>query len=134
MKRILIKVLIIILIAFCVFPLLTSSSYATSISDIFTKGDEFINKGQNSINGNTISETTIKEMSGILYNTLLIIGVVIAVIIGIAIGIKFMTGSVEEKAKVKETFIAYIAGCIVVFGAFTIWKLVITILQSSPSA
>lgn len=130
MKELLIKGLMIVLVTFSIFSLLTSNSYATtSISDIFTKADDFISKGQSSTSGSTISEATIKDMSEILYNTLLIIGVVVAVIIGIIIGIKFMTGSVEEKAKVKETFIAYIAGCIVVFGAFTIWKLVVTILQ-----
>jgi len=99
---------------------------------MFTKADEFIQKGQSG--KDTISEDTVKEMSEIMYNALLVIGVVVAVIIGMVIGIKFMTGSVEEKAKVKETFIAYIAGCVVVFGAFTIWKIIVTILQSSPSA
>ena len=74
----------------------------------------------------------IQDMSNLIYNILLIIGVVVAVIVGLIIGIKFMTGSVEEKAKVKETFVAYIAGCVVVFGAFTIWKVVVTIIQSTP--
>lgn len=131
MKKILIRVLVIILVTFCIFSILTSKTYATSISDIFSKADDFINKGQSSSGVQTISESSIKEMSNLLYNTLLIIGVVLAVIIGIFIGIKFMTGSVEEKAKTKETLIAYVAGCIVVFGAFTIWKLVVTILQST---
>ena len=38
-------------------------------------------------------------------------------------------GSVSEKANVKETLIPYIAGCIVIFGAFGIWKLVVTIMS-----
>ena len=41
-----------------------------------------------------------------------------------------MTGSVSQKAKIKETLIPYIAGCIVIFGAFGIWKLVVTIMSS----
>ena len=45
-----------------------------------------------------------------------------------------MAGSVEEKANIKNSLIAYIAGCVVVFGAFTIWKIVVTILQSAPTA
>lgn len=133
MKKIVNRILILILICFSIFSLISSKIYAASISDIFTKADDFITKGQSSTKKG-ISEDTIQDMSKILYNTLLIIGIVVAIIIGIMIGIKFMTGSIEEKAKVKETLIAYVAGCVVVFGAFTIWKIVVTILQSSPSA
>ena len=49
--------------------------------------------------------------------------------IGIILGIQFMTGSVEQKAKVKDALVPYIAGCIIIFGAFGIWKLVVTILR-----
>ena len=56
-------------------------------------------------------------------------GLVLAVIIGIILGIQFMTGSVEQKAKVKDALVPYIAGCIIIFGAFGIWKLVVTILR-----
>ena len=65
-----------------------------------------------------------------LYNALLIIGIIIAVIVGTILGIKFMIGSVEEKADIKKLLIPYIVGCIVVFGAFGIWKLVVTILAN----
>ncbi|MCI8481836.1 MAG: hypothetical protein HFJ27_01800 [Clostridia bacterium] len=49
--------------------------------------------------------------------------------IGMYLGIKFMISSAEDKAKVKEALIPYIAGCVVVFGAFTIWRLVILLLS-----
>ena len=70
-------------------------------------------------------------MSNTVYNILFILGIVIAVIWGLVIAIKFITGSVEEKAEVKKTLIPYVAGCVVLFGAFTIWKIVVTILQSA---
>lgn len=133
-KNIINKLLMMILIIFCIFSLLTSQVYADSLGDIFTKADDFVTTGQAGSAGTTISDDAMKNMSNILYNTLLVIAVVVAVIWGMVIGIHYMTGSVGEKAKVKETLIPYIAGCIVVFGAFVIWKLVVTILQSSPSA
>ena len=40
-----------------------------------------------------------------------------------------MAGSVEQKAKVKDSLVPYIVGCTVIFGAFGIWKLVVTILR-----
>ena len=71
----------------------------------------------------------IKNLSDIIYNVLLILGTVIAVIVGSVLGIQFITGSVEQKAKVKDSLIPFVIGCVVIFGAFGIWKLVITILR-----
>lgn len=65
-----------------------------------------------------------------LYNALLIIGIIIAVIVGAILGIKFMMGSVGEKADIKKLLVPYVVGCIIVFGAFGIWKLVVTILAN----
>ena len=39
--------------------------------------------------------------------------------------------SVEEKANIKEVLVPYVVGCIVIFGAFAIWKLIVTILGNS---
>ena len=72
-------------------------------------------------------------MSDLLYNTLFIIAIVVAVIIGMIIAIQFMTASASEKAKVKETLVPYVAGCIVIFGAFGIWKLIVELLSSASS-
>ena len=54
---------------------------------------------------------------------------VIAVIVGIILGIKYMMASSEDKAQIKETLIPYVVSCVIMFGAFTIWKIVITIIQ-----
>ena len=43
------------------------------------------------------------------------------------IGIQFIMGSADEKAKIKETLLPYIIGVCVIFGAFTIWKVVVNI-------
>ena len=64
-----------------------------------------------------------------IYNILLAIGTVIAVIIGAILGIQFMVGSMDDKAKVKESLIPFVIGCVIIFGAFGIWKIVATILQ-----
>lgn len=69
-------------------------------------------------------------MSNTIYSILLAIGIVIAVIVGLLLGMKFITGGIEEKAEVKAMLVPYIVGCVVLFGAFTIWKIVVDILQS----
>ena len=103
-------------------------TYASSIGDIMSSADSFISDGAS---GSTpIDDTKLQDMSNTIYNVLLVIAIIIAVGFGLVVGIKFMTGSVGEKAKVKETLIPYIAGCIVIFGAFGIWKLVVSILRN----
>lgn len=107
-----------------------SGQTGTTASDIITGADDFIQSGIKDTN-ETIDETGLKNMSDLLYNALLVIAIVAAVIVGLVIGIQFMTGSVAQKAKVKETLIPYVTGCIVVFGAFGIWKLVVGILSQT---
>ena len=131
-----IKIICIGLMVLMYLLIFSQNIYATtSIGDIFKKADDFVKQGQGtSTSGETLNDDTIKKMSNIIYNTLLILGIVLAVIIGMILGIKFMTGSISEQAKAKESLIAYVAGCIVVFGAFVMWKLVVMVLQSAPSA
>lgn len=129
MKKTIKEVLIIMITVFSIFSLTMPFTYASSIGDIFSKADEFIETGKKDAD-EKISTTNLQEMSNLLYNVLLIIGIVIAVGVGIFIGIQFITGSIEIKAKVKETLVPYIAGCIIIFGAFTIWKIVVTLGNS----
>lgn len=78
----------------------------------------------------------LKDISGFLYNVLLSAGVVIAVIVGTTLGIKFMIGGVEGQVKVKEMLIPFVIGCMVIFGAFGIWKIALNIgsrLESGSS-
>ena len=72
---------------------------------------------------------SIQNVSKSIYNILLVIGIAVAVIMGAILGIKLMVSSAEEKADVKKVLSVYVIGCIVVFGGFAIWKLVVTILQ-----
>lgn len=44
------------------------------------------------------------------------------------LGIKYMIGSIDEKADTKGKLMIYAIGCIVIFGAFGIWQLITNIL------
>ena len=70
-------------------------------------------------------ENKLIATSNLIYNILLVIGIGVAVIVSGVLGIKFMIGSVEEKAQIKDQLIPFVIGCIVVFGAFGIWKIVV---------
>lgn len=96
--------------------------------DIISSADSFVEEGKNNpniiVNKNTLN-IEIRKM----YNVLLSIGVAAAVLVGVILGMKYMLESAEEQAKIKETLVAYAIGCVVLFGAFAIWRVVIEILK-----
>lgn len=58
---------------------------------------------------------SLKIVGNAIIKILRIIGIVSSVIVLIIIGIKYMLGSVEEKAEYKKTLIPYIIGAALVF-------------------
>ena len=121
------KIILIIIFLVTLFSMQSSFTYASTMGDILSGAENFVSQGQSNT---PISGDSIKTLSDSIYNILLIIGIVIAVIVGIIIGIQFITGSVEQKSKVKESLIPYFVGCAVIFGAFGIWKLAVILLGS----
>ena len=62
------------------------------------------------------SQTDVTKIANIvnpIIGTIKVAGIVIAVIILTIIGIKFMTGSIEEKAEYKKTMIPYLIAVII---------------------
>lgn len=106
----------------------TSSTSPQSIDDIVSSADDFISSGENNVDG-TISQGASQQTIDLIYNVLLAIGLVIAVICGVILGVQFMMSSSEGQAQVKEKLIPYVVGCVIIFGAFGIWKLVMVLLQ-----
>ena len=124
-KKLLINIMVIFIILFNLF---IPNAYAGPLQDIMNRAEGFVNNGENG--GNVINNDALKEGSNTLYNVLLVIGIAVAFIWGIVLGIQFITGSLGEKADVKKNLIVYLVGCVIIFGAFGIWKLVVTILAN----
>lgn len=116
--------LVILILQSLYIPKVQATNY---FENIISSGDDFVDLGKNSSGG--IDKGKVQVAVDFIYNTLFIIGTAAAVIIGLILGIQYMTQSVEEQAKVKETLIIYAVGCIVTFGAFGIWKAVILLLN-----
>ncbi len=102
---------------------------AAGMSDVISGGDNFISAGSNDKTAN-LDQKKLKNASDMIYNILLISAICVASIYTVILGIKFMIGSVEEKAQIKDALVPFIIGCIVAFGAFGIWKIFITIGNS----
>ena len=83
-------------------------------------------KANTSATGTTEVQTLGQNLMGVIQ----VAGVVIAVIILMVLGIKYMIGSVEEKAEYKKTAITYFLGATLVFGVTTIPNILYKIAQS----
>lgn len=102
-----------------VFPVKVFSSWVDA-------ADNFLESAGNSI---TVDKDQLTSASDEIYNTLTSIGMIVAVIVGMILGITYMMTGAVDKAKVKESIMPYLLGCIVIFGAFGIWKLVINVMN-----
>lgn len=129
-KKLLKIIIKIILISIIIQTISIPNVNAITLDDIFAAGDNFINEGKTQSKKNSaINYSEFRLTVASIGNILTSLVVVLAVIIGAILGIQIMCGSVEQQAKVKEMLMPYAIGCIVIFGAFGIWKLAVTIFS-----
>lgn len=101
MKKI-IKISVIILLIIIIF---TTFTYAITIEELDGSGAKIGN---------------IKNAGGKLVTVVSVIGSFVSVLTLIALGIKYLLGSVEEKASYKKSLMPYVIGALFVFCASTI--------------
>lgn len=98
----------------------------STLGGVASDAEDFLSQGQS---GDVINEDALISASNVLYNTLLVIGIGVALIWGAVLGIQFITGTLEAKADVQKGLVTYVIGCVIIFGAFGIWKIVINLLK-----
>lgn len=129
------KILSILLI--CAFFVLsiTNINYAAPVSEDRNQTiDQVMGGAENFISGanteNTISQSSLKNTIDLIYNILLAVGIIVAVVAGAILGVQFMVASADGKAELKERLVPYVVGCVVIFGAFGIWKIVMIFINT----
>lgn len=91
--------------------------------------NDVVGKMENSSgNANT---NQITNLGGNILNILQIVGIVVGAIILVVLGLKYMMGSLEEKAEYKKSMIPLIVGIVVVMGATTIANLLVNTFTTS---
>lgn len=76
-------------------------------------------------NGGSRAVTLGNKLIGVLQQ----IGSIVSVIALVAMGIKYMVGSVEEKAEYKKTMIPYVIGAVLVFATTNVLAIVSGIFE-----
>lgn len=129
MKKMLFKVCLITLLILCNLSVYSTTCIADgSLDDVMNNGNSFLNAG--SENSTMIDQNDLKSLSNFISGVLLTIAIGVTVITGAIMGLNFITQSIEEKAKVKESMVPWVIGIIVSFGAFTIWEVAVNLFQS----
>lgn len=70
------------------------------------------------------------EKTNVVFTVITNLGMILAVLMLAIIGVKYMLGSVEEKAEYKKDLVPYLVGAILVFGISSITKLLMSIGNS----
>lgn len=129
MKKMLFKICLITLLILCSLSLYSTTCMAdSSLDDVMNNGNSFLGAGSES--NTMIDQNDLKSLSNFISGVLLTIAIGVTVITGAIMGLNFITQSIEEKAKVKESMIPWVIGIIVSFGAFTIWEVAVNLFQS----
>lgn len=84
----------------------------------------------NSYRGEEITQTQLTERIGPIFSIVWTVGVVLSVVVLIIIGIKYMLGSVEQKAEYKKTLVPYLVGALIVFTGSLIPQLIYLFMQN----
>ena len=128
------KILSILLICAFLVLSITNINYAAPVSEDRNQTiDQVMGGAENFISGanteNTISQSSLKNTIDLIYNILLAVGIIVAVV-GAILGVQFMVASADGKAELKERLVPYVVGCVVIFGAFGIWKIVMIFINT----
>ena len=105
--------------------IVSAGNASSTLDDMIADADNFVANSKS----DSIDSKSLQDFSSTIYNIALQIGIGVAVVVGLALGIQFMLAGVDGKADVKKALIVYVVGCIAIFGAFGVWKLVIEVMQ-----
>lgn len=110
------KIIYIILITFILVSIIN-----TGVVNAFT---DVLDNPASYEPGTGTSDKAEKVISRIL-STTSVIGIAISVVMLAVLGLKYMMGSVEEKAEYKQSLVPYVVGAAMLFGITTITKIIV---------
>lgn len=120
------KTILIAIISLILIFSLPIYSNAFSFDSIFGGAQDFLAEGSSS-GAQGISETDVRNIANVISGILLTIAIAVTFISIGVMGVSFAIQTVEEKAKIKEAMVPWLIGIFVSFGAYGIWKFVMSI-------
>ena len=129
-KMRIIKTIIIVIEIITILFIFNTVSVAWDAENPIVEGaDGFIESGTQQTR--PFNHAELIETSNFVGKTFIAVGIIAAVIVGLYIAIKIMIGSVTEKAEYKQMLIPYFVGVIVLFGAYSIWRIIVELFNQT---
>ena len=125
-RKSLLKIIVVLTILFSIF---SNIMFVYSVD--FKKADDFLKKGSEKQGLTSDNLATVGKNFSEIGKVLVYIGAGVLVG-GLAyIGILYMVSSPEKQAKLKEQLIGLLVAGIVIFGAYSIWSILVKILAGT---
>lgn len=107
------KIISTLVIALALVAVLSQTCMATSYGDMINNIDQ-------KAGDSSVDVSTLNSKAGDILKVIRNVAVIAAIIVITVLGIKYMMGSVEERAGYKKTFLPFIVGVILVAASATI--------------
>lgn len=105
----------------------------TSIAGVVFAAPD-IDKTIGDIDGAKAGDTTkVTTIGGKIINIIQVVGIVVAIAVVLIIGIKYMTGSVEQKAEYKKVMIPYIIGAVLLVAGTSIVRVIFNTINNNAA-
>lgn len=75
------------------------------------------------------SSNKVMDMGNKIIGAIQLIGSIVSVLTLVVLGIKYMTGSVEERAEYKKTMMPYVVGAVMVFAITNLLKILENVIS-----
>lgn len=108
--------------------ILCTNVEAKTLKEMSEEANSFISKGSGAATG--IAYDKITDEFSSLGSILTTIGAGVMVAVVTYMGIKYLTSGPEAQAKLKIQLIGVVVSGVVIFGAYTIWKIVVSVAQT----
>ncbi len=124
-----VKLLVCIVLALAIISTVFTYSVSAkvSISNLEGQARNFVSTGKSSAGSVNIDEP-LSELEG-FGQILTTVGAGILVAVTAYMGIKYITATPETQGKLKQQLIGLVVAAFVIFGSYSIWKIVLKVVQ-----
>ena len=129
MKKSIIKIFSVLLIAILCVAILSSTIMATTLEDA-----QDVKKFRDSAKDTTNTASFVSEWLGAALVVVQVVGVGVAVIMLVVLAIKYISAAPSDKAEIKKHAVVYVVGAIVLFAASGILGLIRRFAEGANSA
>ena len=116
-----------LIILICTFIMVMTIPCSATSSNPIDNPDYYNPSGS----GVDIGASQIKDKANIIIGVIKNIGIVVSVLTLVVLGIKYMLGSLEEKAEYKKTMIPYLIGAFMIFAIPQLVQIIYNIVSKT---